>query len=115
MLRGAQQRPQLRPEEIWLIQAHADRPPSQKRIRLARESADRQLVTTDVERAYDDGLAAEGLDDALVGAVLLVLVGHRRATEDEELGTHQADAVGAAGRREVGLFGQVDVGAEGDA
>ena len=60
------------------------------------------------------GCAAERLDDAPVRAVLLVLVGHRRAADDEELGAHQADALGAAARGELGLLGEIDVRAQRD-
>ena len=58
--------------------------------------ADRQLVAADVERANDDRMSAERLHDALVRAILLVLVGHRRAANDEKLGAHQPDALRAA-------------------
>ena len=61
------------------------------------------------------GCAAERLDDALVGAILLLLVGHRRAADDEELRAHQPHALGAAARRELRFLGEVDVRAQRDA
>ena len=62
--RGAQQRAQLRLEQLGLVEAHPDRAPAEERIRLGRKSADRQLVAADVERANDDRPPAERLDDA---------------------------------------------------
>src|SRR5215471_9641473 len=112
---GTKQRSQLRPEQLWLIQAHPDRAPTEEWIRLARESADGQLVATDIEGTNHDRLAAERFDNALVRAILFVLVRHRRTPEDEEFRAHQPNALGAARRREVGLLGQVDVGPERDA
>ena len=65
---------------------------------FGRESADRQLVAADVEGADDDRIALERLEHATIRAVLLVLVGHARAADDEELGAHQPHALGAAAR-----------------
>ena len=61
------------------------------------------------------GMPAERLDDAPIRAILLVLVGHRRAADDEELGAHQPDALGAAARGRFGLLRDVDVRAQRDA
>ena len=61
------------------------------------------------------GCPVERLDHAAIGAVLLFLVGHGRAADDEELGAHQPDALGAAARRQLGLLRQVDVRAQRDA
>ena len=74
-----------------------------------RIPANGKLVAADVERADHDGLPAERLDDVRVGLVLLLLVRHRRAADDEELGAHQADAFGAARRGARGLLRQVHV------
>src|SRR5947208_3603140 len=48
-------------------------------------------------------------------AILLVLVGHRGASDDEELGAHQPDAFRAAAGGGVGVFRDVDVRPERDA
>ena len=61
------------------------------------------------------GCPSNASSDAPVGAILLVLVGHRRATDDEELGAHQPDALGAAARGRFGFLGKVDVRAQRDA
>ena len=60
------------------------------------------------------GVPPNAFDDARVRPVLLFLVGHRRAADDEELRAHEAHALGAAVRRELRLFGEVDVGAQRD-
>ena len=61
------------------------------------------------------GVSAEGLDHARVRPVLLVLVRHGGAVDDEELGAHQARR---RRRRCVGgelrFLGHVDVGAQRD-
>ena len=49
-----------------------------------------------------------------VTPVLLLLVGHGRAADDEEFGAHEPHAFGAAAARRLRLLGQVDVGAQRD-
>ena len=112
--RGAHERAQLRPEELRLVEAHANGAPAEERIRLVRIPPHRELVAAHVERADHHGLSAERLDDVRVGLVLLLLVRHRRAADDEELGAHQADALGAAQRGARGLLRQVHVHEELD-
>ena len=79
---------------------------------LDGKPADRQLVAADVERANDDRRAVERLDHALVRAILLLLVGHVRAADDEKLRAHEPDAIGAAAHCGFRLFRKVDVGAQ---
>src|SRR5207302_997977 len=112
--RGPEQRTQLRAKEIGLIEAHADGAPAEKWIRFRGEAADRQLVATDVEGANHHGLSPERFDDAFVGAILLVLIGHRRAAEHEELGSHETNALGPTRGGEISLLWHIDVGAERD-
>ena len=110
--RRAQQRPQLRAEDLRLIEAHADGAPAEERIRFRGEPAYGQLVAADVERANHHRHAGERLDHAPVAAVLLFLVGHRGATHDEEFGAHEPHALGPAVARRVRVLGQIDVGAQ---
>ncbi len=111
---GAQQRAQLGAEDRRLVQAHADGPPPEERIRLRGKSAHGQLVAADVERANDHRHAGERFDHAPVAAVLLLLVGHGGAPHDQELRPHEPHALGPAVARRVRLFGQVDVGVQDD-
>ena len=60
--RRAQQRAELRAEQLRLIEAHPDRAPAEERIRLGGESADGQLVAADVEGANDDRMSLERLE-----------------------------------------------------
>ena len=98
---GAQERAELHLEQLRLVEAHADRAPAEERIRLVRESAGRQLVAADVERPNHDRLAAERFDHPAIRAVLLFLVRHCRAADDEELRAHESNAFGAARRGET--------------
>ena len=61
------------------------------------------------------GRPPNAFDDARVRPVLLLLVGHRRAADDEELRAHEANAFGAAVRRELRFLGKIDVRAQRDA
>jgi hypothetical protein len=112
--RGTQKRAQLRAEQLRLVEAHPNRPPPEEGVRLGREAPDGELVTADVERADDHRLSVERLDDTPVRAVLLFLVGHRRAPDDEELGAHEPHAHRSAGGRLLRLVRQVDVRAQRD-
>ncbi|MPM96274.1 hypothetical protein SDC9_143432 [bioreactor metagenome] len=68
------------------------------------------LVGTEVEGADGDRPAAHALDHLLVGLVLLLFVGYVAAVEEEEFGTEQADALGAAIKGNRHVARQFDVG-----
>ena len=74
-----------------------------------REAPDRELVSADVVGADHDGPIPERFDDLHVRVDLLVLGRHRGATQHEELGPHESDALGSAGRCGRGLIRQVHV------
>ena len=58
--RGAKQRPDLRSEDLGLVQAHADRTPAEKRVGFGRGlERDRELVAAEVVRPDDDRVAVE--------------------------------------------------------
>src|SRR5258708_31249989 len=109
MHRGAKERPQLRFEELRLVETHADSAPAKKGIRLGWEPAHGQLVATDVEGANHYGHPGKRLDDATVGAILLILVRHARPPNHQEFRSHQADTLGAAACRRFGLLRNIHV------
>ncbi len=112
---GAQQRAQLHLEDLGLVEAHPDGAPAEERIGFVRKSADGELVAADVVRADHDRMRGEGVQHLDVRGELLVLVRHCRATDHQELGPHQPDALGAAGGAGRRFVGHVDVRPQGDA
>src|SRR5205823_15078957 len=78
-------------------------------IWIGRIATDRQLVASDIKRANHDRASAERLDYVSIGPILLLLVRHRSAPHDEELGAHQAHTFSTAASGELGFLRQVDV------
>ena len=100
--RGAQQRPDLRPEQLRPIEAQAQAAQAEERIGLGRQREARQrLVAADIEGADDARLAVQTVEQLGIGDELLVLVGQAIVADEQEFGAEQADAVAGvrAGRR----------------
>ena len=112
----AQDRAQLRGEDLRALEREADAAHAEERVGLGRHGQGRQrLVGAGVERAHDERAAVERHGDLAQGLDLLVLVGQLRAVEEEELGAQQADALGAQLDRGGGLGGGAEVGEDLDA
>jgi len=94
--RRPEERPQLRFEQLGLIEAHPDCAPSEKRVGIGWITTDGQLVAADIEGANHNRPSAECLDDVAISAILFLLVGHRGTAYHEKLGAHKADAFRAA-------------------
>ena len=107
----AQDRAQLRGEDLRALEREADAAHAEERVGLGRHGQRRQrLVGAGVERAHDERPAVERHGDLAQGLDLLVLVGQLRAVEEEELGAQQADALGAQLDRGGRLGGRAEVG-----
>ena len=107
--RCPEQRAELRLEQLWLVQAHSDRAPAEEGIWIGRIATDRQLVASDIKRANHHRPSAKRLDYVSISPILLLLVGHRSAAHDKELGAHQAHTFSTAASGEFSFLRQVDV------
>ena len=88
----------------------------QERIALAFDGEPRdRLVAACIERADDHGPALRPLDEAAVGAILVLLAWQRAAIVEQELGAHQADAIADRRVERAELVGMRDVEADADA
>src|SRR3982751_2201643 len=99
-------------EQLGLIETHPDRAPAEERVGIGGIAANRKLVAAHIERADHNRSTTEGFDDVLIRAILLFLVGHRRAANDQKFGAHQPHTLCAAVRGELRFLGQIDVGAQ---
>ena len=116
-MRGAQDRAELREEQLGLGEAEAHRAQPQRRVgRDAREPVEalQLLVGAEVEGADRDRLAVHAFRDDAIGLELLVLRRQALAVEEQELGAEEADARRAVLERLLEVLGQLDVGSELD-
>ena len=111
MLGGdAQDRPQLRPEQVGPGEREADPAAAEERVVLGLLAQEGQrLVGAGVERPHDQRAAVERGGDLAQHGDLLVLVRRLGAVEEEELRAQQADALGALLDRLARLRGAADV------
>src|SRR6185369_17466070 len=110
---GAQDRAELRLEDVRQLERDADRAPAEEGVLLAREvQVARILVGPDVERADGDRLAVELAHEAGIYLVLLLLVGEVAIREERELGAIEPDPVRAVTRDERQIGDQPDVRVE---
>jgi hypothetical protein len=113
---GAQDRPQLRRQDVAALQREADAAHAEERVGLGRHrQRGERLVGAGVEGADDERAAFERLRDVAQGLRLLVLVGQLGAVEEEELGAQQSDALGAEPHRLGRLRRGAEVGEDLDA
>jgi hypothetical protein len=104
-------------------QAPADRAQAQRRVQVrvvAHRPAVERLVGADIDGADRDRHSLHALDRALVGLVLLFLVGQARealrfAAHEQEFAAEQADADRARLDRAERVLGHLDVGKQVDA
>ena len=91
----AEDRAQLRAQQLRTVQQHADAALAEKRVVLARKRQVRQrLVAADVERADDQRPPApERARDVAVDGQLLLLGRRRRPLKEQELRSQQADGL----------------------
>ena len=112
---GAEDRADLRLEQVEVLEAETDAPAAEHRVALALAVAGlRVLVGAEVDRANDDGLGAALLDDLAVGLVVVLLGGLGVAAEEEELRAIEPDAASALVVDLGDLLGELDVAQEGD-
>ena len=95
MLGGdAQDRAKLRGQHLWAAQRQADAAHAQEGVLLRRHGQRRKrFVGAGVKRAHDQRASAQGTGDLTQRMGLLVLARELVATQKEELGAQQADAL----------------------
>ena len=110
---GAQQRADLRAEDVRVIQAHPYGAPPQERVRLGCGPERRgELVPSQIVAADDHRASAEGLCDPGEELGLLQLGRQLGAPQHEELGAQQPHPLGAVLQRHCHLLGKVHVAAQ---
>ena len=106
-----EQGPQLGIQQgrLGLPQTHAAH--AQRRVGDGGQGEVRQLlVGTDIQRTDDHRPGPQRVDTGLVLLTLGVLVWRCVTPQKQELGTHQADAVGATVAGLAGFLGAADIG-----
>src|SRR5206468_7593627 len=92
---GAESGPELRLEQLRLLEREPYAPDAQERVRLRPLwEVGEGLVRADVQRPQNQRAALEPLRNEGVRLVLLVLARHRVAVEKQELGAEKPDALG---------------------
>ena len=113
MLRSAVERAQLGHHQVVAPQCQARPAHAQEGVLFHGQiEVGHLLVAADVQRAHHQRLALQRLGHGAVGLVLVFLIGHGVALEEEEFGAHQAHALGAGLQRLGGLVGAVGVGGD---
>jgi hypothetical protein len=103
---GSEKRPELRPEQLWLVEANPDGPPSQEGIVFSGHVEKLgKLVPADVKGPDHDCRIRKGLDDMAIRFVLLLFPGEVGASDHEEFGSKEAYALSPVTHGEVSLPG----------
>ncbi len=111
VVRGAQDRAQLRMKQVRLGQAQADGAQAQRRVRALTALHLRQLlVRAQVQGADGDRQAFQAFRHAAVGQELLFLVRQFRPVHEQEFAAEQADAGSAVFVHQRDVLRQFDIG-----
>ena len=93
---GAEDGPELRPEQVSAAQHYSNAAPTELRIGLfANFDVRNGLVAADVQRADDERARTKRLGDRAICDELLLFARCGFAPQKQELGAQQADAFGA--------------------
>ena len=113
---GAQERAELRDEDLGALQAQPQAAQAQHRVGLgALEHFVEVLLPSQVEGADDDRMRGHARGEVAIGPEVVFFVGEARCAGDvEELRSVQADPVGAEAHRDRSLVGKLDVRAQRD-
>lgn len=106
---------QLCYEEVRIGECETERPHAEERIRLVADGQVRdRFVSSDVEQPDRDLMRRERPNDPLIGGELLGLRWRARPFKEEELGSEEADALGAQRHRVIAFVRRADIGEERD-
>jgi len=112
---GAEDRPELGPEDLLPVQADPHRTPPQGRIRFGGGlERGRELVPSEVKGPDGHRMGSEGRPDSPEVGGLLIFGGQLRLPGHQKLGSQEAHADRAVPHGEVDLLRQVHVPLEGD-
>ena len=115
VLGGAVERPQLGVQQILPLQQQPRTAHAEEGIFLARQiEIGHLLVAADVQRANDQPATGHDVDHLAINLILLLFVRRGVAFQEQELGAHQADALGPGFDCRRRLFGVGDVGGDFD-
>ena len=93
---GAQHRPKLGAQQAGPVEAHADRPPAERRVRLVEPLHVRQhLVAADVEGAKGDDVVAGRVEHRAIDRLLGVDAREAVGEHELQLGAEQSDRLRA--------------------
>ncbi len=114
--RSAQQSPQLRPEQLLPVEADADGPVAERRVRLFRQVQVRHLlVRADVERADNHGLFPHLLQNLFISLELLFFRRQGITAHVQKFAAEQPDSLRPVLQCALHVVRMGDVGIDTDA